>query len=221
VSWDADGFPGEGSVVVGQVVLARRAALRERRIDGEGRARQRPSMARRHYLRAPPGRRIRSAQSPGRLAAVCRGRLSASSGKAELFSEALAAQGLDPLPAPDDIAAAPGLQLISGKTLHYLNSSYGHIERHRRRDGEPPIEIHADDALERGLRTGDAVLVTSPRGSVEAACRISDRVARGVVWMPFGRLYDAAGARKSVNALTAEEPTVGWWQRALRHVRRG
>jgi anaerobic selenocysteine-containing dehydrogenase len=130
-----------------------------------------------------------------------------SSGKAELFSEALAAQGLDPLPAPGDIAAAPGLQLISGKTLHYLNSSYGHIERHRRREGEPPIEIHADDARERGLRTGDAVRVTSPRGSVEAVCRISDRVAPGVVWMPFGGLYDAAGARQSVNALTAEEPT--------------
>jgi anaerobic selenocysteine-containing dehydrogenase len=130
-----------------------------------------------------------------------------ASGKAELFSETLAAQGLDPLPGPGDIAIAAGLRLISGKTLHYLNSSYGHIDRHRRREGAPPIEIHADDAGDRGLATGDAVSVTSARGSVEAICRVSDRVARGVVWMPFGGLYDAAGARQSVNALTAEEPT--------------
>ena len=29
-----------------------------------------------------------------------------------------------------------GLQLISGKTLHFLNSWYGHMERHRRRTGD-------------------------------------------------------------------------------------
>jgi anaerobic selenocysteine-containing dehydrogenase len=130
-----------------------------------------------------------------------------ASGKAELFSDAQAAQGLDPLPSPGDIPTGPGLQLISGKTLHYLNSSYAHIERHRRREGAPPIELHPDDARERGLATGDVVSVTSTRGSVEAICRITDRVARGVVWMPFGGLYDAGGARQSVNALTAEEPT--------------
>jgi anaerobic selenocysteine-containing dehydrogenase len=130
-----------------------------------------------------------------------------ASGKAELYSDALAAQGLDPLPSPGDIVVAPGLQLISGKTLHYLNSGYGHIERHRRREGEPFIEIHGDDARERGLAAGDAVSVTSVRGSVDAICRISDRVSRGIVWMPFGGLYDATGARQSVNALVAEEPT--------------
>jgi anaerobic selenocysteine-containing dehydrogenase len=129
------------------------------------------------------------------------------SGKAELYSDSLAAQGLDPLPAPGDIATGAGLQLISGKTLHYLNSSYGHIERHRQREGTPPIEISADDARDRGLAAGDAVTVTSARGSIAAVCRVSDRVAPGVVWMPFGGLFDATGARQSVNVLTAEEPT--------------
>jgi anaerobic selenocysteine-containing dehydrogenase len=130
-----------------------------------------------------------------------------ASGKAELYSEALAGQGIDPLPAPGDIARGSGLQLISGKTLHYLNSGYGHMERHRRREGALWIEVHADDARDRGLVDGELVRVSSGRGEIRAVCRISDRVRPGLAWMPFGGLHDGAGARRSVNVLTAEEPT--------------
>ena len=58
-----------------------------------------------------------------------------TSGKAELYSAALEADGLDPLPAGGDIATGHGLQLISGKALHFMNSGYGHMDRHRRRAG--------------------------------------------------------------------------------------
>jgi len=129
------------------------------------------------------------------------------SGKTELWSDALNEAGLDPLPSAGDIAVGQGLQLITGKALHFLNSSYGHIDRHRRGEGELPIEIHADDALERGLQPGEVVRVWNERGEVRAVCRISDRVRPGVAWMPYGGLTDAAGRRRSVNILTAEEPT--------------
>jgi anaerobic selenocysteine-containing dehydrogenase len=129
------------------------------------------------------------------------------SGKAELYSEALREQGHDPLPWVGEVPAGDGLRLISGKTLHFLNSSYSHIDRHRRREGDLWIEMHPDDARSRGVSTGDAVRVSNERGAVRAVCEVTERVRPGVAWMPFGGLTDAAGTPQSVNVLTAEEPT--------------
>ena len=128
------------------------------------------------------------------------------SGRAELFSEPLQELGHDPLPWAGEIRSSPGLQLITGKTLHFLNSGYSHMERHRRRTGELFIEIHPDDARSRSVTTGDAVRVWNDRGEVRAVCSISDRVRPGVAWMPFGGLVDATGALRSVNELTPVEP---------------
>ena len=131
------------------------------------------------------------------------------SGKAELYSQTLAEQGLDPLPARGDIRQAPAgkLQLISGKTLHYLNSSYGHLARHRNREGRLYIELNAHDAHARKLTDGALVEVFNEQGRIGAECRISNRVGPGVAWMPFGGLQDATGEYVSANALTPEEPT--------------
>ena len=102
---------------------------------------------------------------------------------------------------------ADNANLITGKQLHYLNSGYDNMERHRRRAGELFIELHAEDARRRGVAEGDAVVVRNGFGEVRAVCRISDRVRPGIAWMPFGGSLDADGQRRSVNALTPEEPT--------------
>ncbi len=135
------------------------------------------------------------------------GGFATTSGKAELYSDPLRALGQDPLPAPGEIVREDGLQLITGKALHFLNSGYSHIERHRRRAGDLFIELHPEDARQRGLAAGDPVRVWNPRGALRAVCAVSDRVRPGVAWMPFGGLTDASGARQSVNLLTAEAPT--------------
>ncbi len=131
------------------------------------------------------------------------------SGKAELWSESLREQGIDPLPASGDFPQAAGseLQLITGKTLHFLNSSYSHIDLHRNREGVLFIEVHADDASSRDLLHGDIVRVSNRQGAVVAECRVSDRVRPGLAWMPFGGFGDAEGNARSVNTLTPEEPT--------------
>jgi anaerobic selenocysteine-containing dehydrogenase len=131
------------------------------------------------------------------------------SGKAHLWSDDLRQMGIDPLPVPGDVRRAqPGeLQLITGKTLHFLNSSYCHIDLHRRREGTLFIELNPADAAARGLSHGELVRVANAQGAVVAECRVSRRVRPGVVWMPFGGFGDAAGNACSVNALTPEEPT--------------
>lgn len=135
------------------------------------------------------------------------GGFATASGKAELFSEPLQALGHDPLPWPGEIPSGEGLQLITGKALHFLNSGYSNMETHRRRAGDLFIEIHSDDAHARGLAEGDRVRVWNARGAVSAVCSVSDRVRPGVAWMPFGGYVDAGGTRQSVNVLTAEAPT--------------
>ena len=129
------------------------------------------------------------------------------SGKAELYSESLLERGQDPLPSAGDIPARRGLQLISGKALHFLNSGYGHLERHRRRAGELYVEIHEDDARPRGVNDSQMVRVSNALGAVLGAMpRVATcQTRRGL--MPFGGLHDANGTRQSVNVLTAEEPT--------------
>lgn len=129
------------------------------------------------------------------------------SGRAELWSETLRAAGLDALPASGELASGAGLQLITGKTLHFLNSGYSHIDRHRRAAGELYVQVHPADAAGRRIADGDLVRVSNDRGSLVARCRVTDRVRPGVAFMPFGGQSDAAGRRCSVNVLTAEAPT--------------
>jgi anaerobic selenocysteine-containing dehydrogenase len=129
------------------------------------------------------------------------------SGKAELYSASLQELGHDPLPWAGEIRADESLQLITGKSLHFLNSGYSNMERHSRRAGALFVEIHPDDARTRGVASGDAVRVWNGRGEVRAVCSVSDRVRPGVVWMPFGGFIDAGGERRSVNVLTPVEPT--------------
>src|SRR5256886_2855470 len=53
------------------------------------------------------------------------------------------------------------------------------------REPTPTVEIHPDDARELGLEDGDLVRLTSRRNTMVSSCRISGRVARGQVFVPF------------------------------------
>jgi anaerobic selenocysteine-containing dehydrogenase len=137
------------------------------------------------------------------------GQFPTRSGKAELFSLALQERGLDPLPAIGESPRPSGdeLQLLSAKTLHFLNSGYAQSERHVRREGRLWIDVHPEDAARRRLTAGELIRVENARGFLIAECRVSDRVPPGTVWMPFGGFGDAVGERRSVNLLTPVEPT--------------
>jgi anaerobic selenocysteine-containing dehydrogenase len=131
------------------------------------------------------------------------------SGKAELCAPSLQEFGVDPLPGPGDFDLPPPgmLQLISNKTLHFLNTGYSHLELHCRREGRLEIDLHPDDAAARNIQDGQLVVVSNPQGEVAAWCRVSTKVGRGVARLPFGGLVDALGRDTHVNLLTPEQPT--------------
>ena len=132
------------------------------------------------------------------------------SGKAQFYSTSLANQGFDPLPAHTSHSTTTNgnkkypLMLISGKSLHFLNTSYAHSARHRNAEGEPALEIHPVDAQMRCLKSQDLVRVFNERGEISLRCVVSERTRRGVVAMPFGPWASLSPDGRSANTLTTD-----------------
>ncbi|MDO6439201.1 molybdopterin-dependent oxidoreductase [Cyclobacterium sp. 1_MG-2023] len=49
----------------------------------------------------------------------------------------------------------------------------------------PFLEIHPDDAKERGIKEGDTVLVSGVRGEVRIHAQLTDKIKKGMVFMPM------------------------------------
>jgi anaerobic selenocysteine-containing dehydrogenase len=126
-----------------------------------------------------------------RFAPFAEGGFPTPSGKCELHSEALAKQGIDPLPfynppaelasSNPQLAARYPLSFLSPPRRNFLNSSFANLPRFRDDDKAPEIELHADDAAARGLRDGDPVRVFNDRGEFRAVARVNGKPRRGVV----------------------------------------
>jgi len=141
------------------------------------------------------------------------GRFPTPSGKCEFFSARLAAQGLDGLPGhvPNHEAAGTSasypLAMISPPARNFLNSSFVNVKSLRDIESEPVLEIHADDALARGISTGTVVKVFNQRGDYRVKAEVSARARPGVVhglgiwWRKFG--LDGT----NVNQLTSQHLT--------------
>ncbi len=109
------------------------------------------------------------------------------SGQCEFFSARLAAQGLDGLPdhLPNHETAGSDprhpLAMISPPARNFLNSSFVNVKSLRDIEGEPLLEMHADDANARGLVSGQMVRVFNQRGSHRCKLEVSKRARPGVV----------------------------------------
>jgi len=140
------------------------------------------------------------------------GQFPTPSGKAEFYSPSLRDRGFDPLPTytprqtsnDDGIGKTYPLMLVTGKSLHFLNSSYGHSLRHRHAEGEVCLEITAADAERRGLKAMDMVRVFNERGELTVRCSISERARPGVVALPFGWWASLSTGNRSANTLTTD-----------------
>ena len=109
------------------------------------------------------------------------------SGKCEFFSARLAAQGQDGLPdhVPNHEAAHSSTQyplaMISPPARNFLNSSFVNVKSLRDIEGEPLLEMHAQDAAVRGIESGEVVRVFNQRGVYRCKVEVSKRARPGVV----------------------------------------
>ena len=76
-----------------------------------------------------------------------------------------------------------------------------------RREGEPSVTIHPDDAAPRGIADGGMLRVFNDRGSFLAKARVSDAARRGVVvGLSIWWAKMCPGGRNA-NAVTGQELT--------------
>jgi anaerobic selenocysteine-containing dehydrogenase len=154
---------------------------------------------------------------PQPFAPFAAGGFPTASGKCELFSESLAAQGLDPLagyvPPRESVTSNPELArkyplaFISPPAHHFLNSTFSAQPVFVRREGEPSVTLHPGDAQARGIEPGRPVRVFNDRGSFLAKARVSDDARPGVVvGLSIWWAKMCPGGRNA-NAVTGQELT--------------
>ncbi|MFN4115814.1 MAG: molybdopterin-dependent oxidoreductase [Inhella sp.] len=105
------------------------------------------------------------------------------------------------------LAARFPLAMISPPARNFLNSSFVNVKSLRDIEREPVLEMHADDALPRGIADGVMVRVFNERGSQLLRAQLNGRArpggvnGLGVWWRKFG--VDG----KNVNELTSQRLT--------------
>jgi anaerobic selenocysteine-containing dehydrogenase len=146
-------------------------------------------------------------------APLAEGAFPTPSGKCEFFSERLARLGQDGLPDHVGNYEAAGssdrypLAMISPPHRNFLNSTFVNVESLRASEGEPVLEISAEDAAARGIASGGTVRVFNDRGEYLCKADVCDRARPGVVnglgvwWRKFGM------AGTNVNQLTSQNLT--------------
>jgi anaerobic selenocysteine-containing dehydrogenase len=140
------------------------------------------------------------------------GQFPTPSGKIELYSAKMEAEGLDPLPNYE--AAQEGrdgdrellrrypLQMVAPPNHHFLNSSFAEIPKLVAKELRPTLEIHPGDAAERGIADGDLVRVWNDRGDCVLHARVADSVKPGVV-ASLGLWWTGRSGEGGVNRLTS------------------
>lgn len=144
-------------------------------------------------------------------------RIPTPSGKIEIDSSKFKAAGLDPIPMyvppreseerDPELARRFPLALISPPAHSFLNSTFVNVASLRRSAGKPTLEIHADDAVRRGIHAGDRVRIHNDRGFFTAEAVITDRVRPGVVSAPSVWWPKMVADRKNANQTTSQALT--------------
>jgi anaerobic selenocysteine-containing dehydrogenase len=140
---------------------------------------------------------------PANYAPFAQGGFPTPSGKCELYSPRLAAQGLDPVPTytppgedpqtRPELASRFPLQMVCPPSPSFLNSTFVNIGELRAMAGEPTVEMHPQDAAARQIADGQWVRVVNDRGRFRARAVVGESVKPGVVvtlgiwWNKFTR----------------------------------
>jgi anaerobic selenocysteine-containing dehydrogenase len=154
---------------------------------------------------------------PETYAPFAQGGFPTKSGKCELYSEAYAARGLDPLPAyvpPREspcsnpaLARRYPLAFISPPARNFLNSSFANLPSFVDEEKAPMLDLHAVDAKARGIAGGDRVRIFNDRGSFTATARVGDKARPGVAVAPSIWWQKLAPDGRNANAVTSQALT--------------
>ena len=142
------------------------------------------------------------------------GNFGTSSGKAELYSEALKAQGLDPVaqftPPTEsrhgEQAKAFPLELLARKSDNFLNSTFSNLPSLQEMEEPGLLEMSAADARSRGIAEGDTVRLFNRRGDIHLTAKVNGAVQPGVVCARLAWAKLSPGGQ-NINVLTSQKLT--------------
>jgi anaerobic selenocysteine-containing dehydrogenase len=135
-----------------------------------------------------------------------RGAFGTASGKCEFGAETL-----DYRPPEEsrlgaaDLRSRYPLELISSKSHDSMNSTFGNQPWTQMQTSA--LFLHSDDALKRGIASGDRVRVFNDRGSCLLTAAVDGEVRSGVAWAPSVRWNKLSSDACNVNALTSDRLT--------------
>ena len=120
-----------------------------------------------------------------------------ATGKFEIWSTILEEYGYEPLPkyieptegpvgSPETAKRFPLVFNSGARPQTDFRSQHHGIEGLVKDTPEPLVEINVEDAKERGIRSGDLVRVTTPRGSVPFRAKVTADITKGAVECMFG-----------------------------------
>ncbi|GAC1432662.1 MAG: molybdopterin oxidoreductase family protein [Terriglobales bacterium] len=163
---------------------------------------------------AEPRDIVSANQPPAPFLPFAEGNFGAPSGKAELYSESLKAQGLDPVVQfvpPSESRHGTGaknfpLEMLARKADNFLNTTFSNVPSVQQMEELGLLEMNVQDAKARGIIDGDQVRVFNSRGDIVLKARVDGKVQPGVVsahlfWAKF-----TPGSR-NINVLTSEKLT--------------
>lgn len=79
-------------------------------------------------------------------------------------------------PAPDGT-----LQMLTPKAHFFLNSSFANMDRQRKAEGAPALEMNGEDAARRGLSDGQRIRIRNNQGSFQAGLKVTQQIRAGTV----------------------------------------
>ncbi len=117
--------------------------------------------------------------------------------KIEIYSQALADIGFDPLPtylephrsplsSPELLEKYPLILSTGNRNLYYTHGQFRNIKSLKEKNPEPRAELGPTTASKYGIQDADEVIVETNRGYVRMKARVDERIAESVVIIPHG-----------------------------------
>ena len=139
--------------------------------------------------------------------------------KIEIYSDALARLGFNPLPtylepqrspvsSPELLKKYPLILSTGSRNLYYTHGQLRRVKSLQAKNPEPRAEIGPKTASLYGIKESDEIIIGTNRGTVRMKAHVDERVAEGVVFVPHGWPGEA-----NANLLTdteCREPIMGY-----------
>jgi len=97
----------------------------------------------------------------------------------------------------------PLIGISGARSINFVHSQFRNIPYLLKREPEPFVDIHPEDAKARGISDGDVIMVETPNGRVKMKAKVSDIVHPGLVRIPWG--WGEFSPDYNINSLTDDE----------------